>query len=383
MKRYRCLPPDPPKDEYIPTSADLEKLIAVGITRTKWEVALWSSVLSANSGLGPQEIKLIKLKDIHLGKDPLGCDAGYITVARRCKTIFRYRNQPLNANGYIAVNKLLERLKRLGYGDSFEHYLLPQRLKTASKGEKYDPTQPQGDWHKAWGQMLKASGLPHMRPYILRHVFASNLNRVPGLSDITKKALMGHSATSGLLAKTYTHISQEEKSRAVAHLGYEVAGLMHRNIASKPNGDEVDASLVKLVQSVAVEAMAPFMEEAKRDLIRKAAVAVKSDDKPETPGAYLHPRLNIAQMWAYIDRSHIDGCWVWIGPMQGNGRVGALWTGGKNGVARRIVYELCTADPLPDDTVRLYPTCRTPHCVNPEHMQVGVRPGWMCKKAMP
>jgi hypothetical protein len=147
VKRYRCLPPDPPRDEYIPTSADLEKLIAAGITRTKWEVALWSSVLSANSGLGPQEIKLIKLKDIHLGKDPLGSDAGYITVARRCKTIFRYRNQPMNANAFIAVNRLLERLKRLGYGDRFEHYLLPQRLKTASKGEKYDPMQPQGDWH--------------------------------------------------------------------------------------------------------------------------------------------------------------------------------------------------------------------------------------------
>ncbi len=92
VKRYRCLPPDPPKDEYIPTSDDIEKLIAVGVKRGKWEVALWASVLSANSGLGPQEIKLIKLKDIHLGKDPLGADAGYITVARRCKTIFRYRN---------------------------------------------------------------------------------------------------------------------------------------------------------------------------------------------------------------------------------------------------------------------------------------------------
>src|SRR5690348_7989477 len=37
VKRYRSLPPDQPKDEYIPTEEDIKKIVTVGVRKNKWE----------------------------------------------------------------------------------------------------------------------------------------------------------------------------------------------------------------------------------------------------------------------------------------------------------------------------------------------------------
>jgi hypothetical protein len=116
-----------------------------------------------------------------------------------------------------------------------------------------------------------------------------------------------------------------------------------------------------------------LIAEGKRQSMRKAAAAIEKDQNPETPGAHMYPKVNLALVWSRVDRtSHPDGCWIWRGPLQANGTEGCLWTGERNGVPRRVIYELCTDDQL-TSKLRLYPICKTPLCVNPSHVTVGSR----------
>lgn len=61
-----------------------------------------------------------------------------------------------------------------------------------------------------------------------------------------------------------------------------------------------------------------------------------------------------------------SGCWLWLGGV-GRGGYGLIKVHGKARMAHRVMYEL-RRGPIPDGLV-LDHLCRTPCCVNPDHLE--------------
>ncbi|MDL2306910.1 site-specific integrase [Desulfovibrio sp. OttesenSCG-928-C06] len=77
---------------------------------------------------------------------------------------------------------------------------------------------PVADFKKAWHATLKRAGINRrIRPYDLRHAFATQLIS-SGEADIgTVAELMGHSSPA-MLFKTYQHVLSKQKKKAVESL---------------------------------------------------------------------------------------------------------------------------------------------------------------------
>lgn len=74
------------------------------------------------------------------------------------------------------------------------------------------------------------------------------------------------------------------------------------------------------------------------------------------PKALIHSRVTVSA----------SGCWIWTRGRHGFG-YGILRMGGKTVLAHRLSYETFVG-PIPTDT-ELDHVCRTPACVNPEHLE--------------
>lgn len=64
-----------------------------------------------------------------------------------------------------------------------------------------------------------------------------------------------------------------------------------------------------------------------------------------------------------------SACWLWIGPVAGNG-YGQLQVNGQRTWAHRLSYELHRG-PIPDGLMVRHVVCHTPLCVNWRHLDVG------------
>ncbi len=62
-----------------------------------------------------------------------------------------------------------------------------------------------------------------------------------------------------------------------------------------------------------------------------------------------------------------SGCWLWQGHVMKNG-YGQAWNGTRVTTAHRAVYE-SVFGPLPHSRIVLDHQCRTPRCVNPDHLR--------------
>lgn len=61
-------------------------------------------------------------------------------------------------------------------------------------------------------------------------------------------------------------------------------------------------------------------------------------------------------------------CWLWMGRGWGrNCEYGAFWLNGRDHVAHRVAYEMAKG-PIPEG-LHLDHLCRTPKCVNPDHLE--------------
>ncbi len=88
------------------------------------------------------------------------------------------------------------------------------------------------------------------------------------------------------------------------------------------------------------------------------------------------------RFWARVDVGHPLGCWLWTGRVdpQGYGRFDAIpEAGGRSRplLAHRVAYRLLTGE----EPGTLDHLCRTPPCVNPDHLE-GVGRGENVRRAL-
>jgi hypothetical protein len=88
------------------------------------------------------------------------------------------------------------------------------------------------------------------------------------------------------------------------------------------------------------------------------------------------PRIPVAdRFWQYVDRSDIDGCWLWTGAglPKGYGQISDHRDGRKRPhLAHRIAWEMHYEVELPSEVCVLH-HCDTPACVRVDHLFIGTR----------
>jgi integrase len=138
----------------------LEAILRGAVPNPLWTAAACAALITMKSGIGPGEIRSLRLKDCSL-------DPPQITVPRAgAKNTRRERLVPLNDAAAWALEKLLDRaVDKCGCNEP-EHYLIPFRKKDNS----YDPqTAPSVQcFRTALRQLLGAADLK-IGHYCLRH----------------------------------------------------------------------------------------------------------------------------------------------------------------------------------------------------------------------
>ena len=71
------------------------------------------------------------------------------------------------------------------------------------------------------------------------------------------------------------------------------------------------------------------------------------------------------RFWEKVDKT--ETCWLWTGATGGGSGYGQIWTYAGLGPAHRVAY-LLLKGPIPHGLV-LDHLCRTPACVNPDHLE--------------
>lgn len=72
------------------------------------------------------------------------------------------------------------------------------------------------------------------------------------------------------------------------------------------------------------------------------------------------------RFWANVDKTNIDGCWLWLRSNNGKG-YGQFVIDGKKHYAHRYAYELIKG--VIPKGMTLDHLCRNPYCVNPAHLE--------------
>lgn len=187
------------------TEPEYSKLFRVAATQPGWEDALLFAQISVNTGCGPKEVRMLRLKDIDIENRLL-----YIQIGG-AKNPYRIREVPLNATAFAAVTRAIERSVIKG-ATSLEHFLFPFRVKR----NQWDVTRSQTTFKTAWGEMCRASELRNFRMYDLRHHAATVMLSDPRVPPESAIEVLGH--VSRQMLKRYSHLSREAKRLAVEAL---------------------------------------------------------------------------------------------------------------------------------------------------------------------
>ena len=86
----------------------------------------------------------------------------------------------------------------------------------------------------------------------------------------------------------------------------------------------------------------------------------------------LTPDERLTRLWARIDRTSPDGCWIWTGgTVGGHGKYGVVMWDGKQQPASRILFTL-ERGIIPKGRYITH-TCSNTLCVNPAHLALKLR----------
>lgn len=182
-----------------------QTLFDAAASNPRWKLAYWASLLTANTGAGPNEIRHLRLCDLNLDSKP-----PFICIRLGLKNEYRERVLPLNDSALWAVRQILKRAKRIGACEA-EHFLMPHRARQG--GEGWDFTRPIGSWKKAWWGLRKAAGMPTLRMYDLRHHALTKLYEQPDVAEQVSVEIAGHEDSK--MKMTYGHARMKVKARAL------------------------------------------------------------------------------------------------------------------------------------------------------------------------
>lgn len=200
---YKPLPLPRSKVGCALAAEDESRLFRVAASNSRWSVAYWCSLLTANTTAGPAEIRHLRLRDVQL-------DPACINIQEGVKNEYRQRMLPLNEPAAWALRQLLKRAKEIGSTEP-EHYLIPHRAHNGGRG--FDPLRPISSWRGSWDRLRTEANLPHLRMYDLRHHAITRLLEDEDVSERTVIELAGH--VSRAMLERYSHIRMRTKREAV------------------------------------------------------------------------------------------------------------------------------------------------------------------------
>ena len=222
-RHYKALPETKTSPGQALAPEEMQRLLEIGATKSRWDVALQCVIVSGNTTCGPGEVCHLRLCDIYVDAVP-----PYIVIRRGAKNKFRLRQLALNDLALAAIKKLMKRAASKG-SVLPEHYLLPHRAQKLCDvidprpyGGNFDPTRPQGGYKTAWKQMRAAFAkeFPErakFRLYDFRHTAVTILLSDPNTPPQCVSEIAGHS-TGAMLAR-YSHQRKELRLAALQRLG--------------------------------------------------------------------------------------------------------------------------------------------------------------------
>lgn len=188
-----------------PEPRQVALLLAVMLKKDEWLWIYYWSVLSLATCASTLEIRMLRLKDVNLEHRTVrvGPEAS--------KNKFRNRTIPIESQEALdAAAWLVNRARRLGCYHP-DHFLLPFGV-----GSKHavDPTQPMTKYamKNSWNLIRKRAGLPHVRPYDLRHIA---ITRRVERGDTPQQIMPFSGHIGAKMLRHYTAVSMEAK-RALA-----------------------------------------------------------------------------------------------------------------------------------------------------------------------
>jgi hypothetical protein len=81
----------------------------------------------------------------------------------------------------------------------------------------------------------------------------------------------------------------------------------------------------------------------------------------------MNRRTTVQDMWTKVDKTSLDGCWIWKGPVHKPSGYGTVSISGKRTYVHTFIYRMFNA--IGDSSNQVHHTCTRKLCVNPAHLE--------------
>lgn len=229
MRSYQQLPVQLNEMRRALSKDEQARLLQVMAQRDDWLWIYYYTVIALRTCASTCELRGLRLKDIDLKHRAIhvGPEAS--------KNKFRNRTIPLvGSDTEEAIRWLMTRARRMGAIEP-DHYLFPFGV-GHSHVPRPDPAKPMTKWaitHN-WCWIREKAGLPHLRPYDLRHTAITRMAEA-GIPIATIMGFAGH--VSPKMSEYYTTVSMQAKREAA-----DVLASVHESMSLDNPAADVDAA---------------------------------------------------------------------------------------------------------------------------------------------